>query len=70
MYCLVIELIYPINGRRSGVERRNAACARDILKFIDEEELVAWSNINEGVYTKIPYAYFGQFEAVLSMSIL
>ena len=63
---LVIELVYSINGRRSGSERRNAACARDILRFIDDEELVAWSNIADGVYSKIPYAYFLQFEEILS----
>ena len=55
-----------MSGRRSGVERRNAACSRDILKFIDDEELVAWANALDGVYAKIPYAYFPQFREVLS----
>ena len=55
-----------MTGRRSGVERRNAACSRDILKFIDDEELVAWANASDGVYAKIPYAYFPQFREVLS----
>ena len=62
----MIELVYSINGRRTGVERRNAACSREILKFIDDEELVAWSNVTDGIYSKVPYAYFNQFENILS----
>ena len=57
-------MIYASNGRRSGIERKNAACAREILKLI-ADELEAFCNESDGLLCKIFNAYFPKLEEVL-----
>ena len=63
-----IELIYSSNGRRSGMERKNAACAREILKLISDD-LEAFCNDSDGLLCKVFNAYFPKLEEILGKSI-
>ena len=59
-----MELVYAAQGRRSGIERRYAACANDILRFI-ADDLDAWCNDLDGLYSKVLNAYFPKLREIL-----